>query len=365
MHPLAKHGHTWYRSRLALPPAVPRIVIDTDAANEIDDQFALAWALLSPAQLRLEAVYACPFSFDHLRREMIRARSAREHPASATPADLELLQHHAPRLELAQRKGWVLETLKLAPFNPPDVGMERSHQEILTVFDKCGIDPASRVYRGSTGYLRTIDAPLRSDAAEHLVQLALATPKDEPLYVVALGCLTNVASALLLAPEIAEHIVIVWTAGYPSHAPQTNFAFNLEQDMLATNVVLDSGVPHVYLPGYHVGAQLRLSYPEVQQYIAGRGAIGDHLHHLYTHNPLWELFGIESLYAHSWVIWDIITLAWLMNPAWVPSDLTPTPLLMPDRRWRIDPARHPQREAYAVQRDPIFADLFRKLEAAA
>ena len=48
MHPLARHGHAWYRSRLALPGALPRIVIDTDAANEIDDQFALAWALLSP-----------------------------------------------------------------------------------------------------------------------------------------------------------------------------------------------------------------------------------------------------------------------------------------------------------------------------
>ncbi len=365
MHLLAKHGHSWYRSRLALPPARPRIVIDTDAANEIDDQFALAWALLSSGQLRLEAVYACPFSFDHLRREMIRARDARDHPAGASPADLELLRHHAPRLEHAQAKGWALETLKLAPFNPPDVGMERSFDEILNVFNKCGVAPGSRVFRGSTAYLHAVDAPQRSAAAEHLVQLALATPKDEPLYVVALGCLTNVASALLIAPEIAERIVVVWTAGYPSHAPQTNYAFNLEQDTLATNVLLDSGVPHVYLPGYHVGAQLRLSHPEVERYVAGRGAIGDYLHHLYTHNPLWELFGIDSLYAHSWVIWDMICIAWLLNPAWVPSELTPTPWLGTDRRWRIDPARHPQREAYAVQRDPIFADLFRKLERSA
>ncbi len=365
MHPLAKHGHTWYHKRLALPGALPRVVIDTDAANEIDDQFALAWALLSPRQLRLEAVHAAPFSFDHLRREWIRARNARDNPAGASHADLELLHQHGARLAHAQQKGWVLETLALAPFNPPDVGMERSHQEILTVFDKCGIDPGSRVFRGSLGYLQTLHAPLRSAAAEHLVHLAMAGPSDDPLYVVALGCLTNVASALLIAPEIAERIVVVWTAGYPSHAPQPNFAFNLEQDMLATNVVLDSGVPHVYLPGYHVGAQLRLSHAEVEKYIAGRGAIGDYLHHLYTHNPLWELFGIDSLYAHSWVIWDIITLAWLMNPAWVPSDLTPTPWLGADRRWRIDPARHPQREAYAVHRDPIFADLFRKLEAVA
>ena len=44
-----------------------RVVIDTDAANEIDDQFALAWALLSPGQLQVDAVYAAPFSFAHRR----------------------------------------------------------------------------------------------------------------------------------------------------------------------------------------------------------------------------------------------------------------------------------------------------------
>ncbi|MEZ7981350.1 MAG: hypothetical protein QMC74_16840 [Myxococcota bacterium] len=26
-------------------PLLPRVVIDTDTANEVDDQFALAWAL--------------------------------------------------------------------------------------------------------------------------------------------------------------------------------------------------------------------------------------------------------------------------------------------------------------------------------
>jgi inosine-uridine nucleoside N-ribohydrolase len=364
MNRFTRHGHTWYRARLGLPRRVPRIVIDTDAANEIDDQFALAWALLSPQQLRIEAVYAAPYSFEHRRQEMIRARNARADPASASAADLELLQHHAARLEHAQRKGWTLEHLQIAPFDPPDVGMERSYQEILTIFGKVGVDPGARVLRGSAGYLRAFDAPLHSDAAQHLVQTALATPPDDPLYVVALGCLTNIASALLIAPEIAERIIVVWTAGYPSHAPYTNYAFNLEQDMLAANTMLDSGVPHVYLPGYHVGAQLRLSTPEVERYIAGRGAIGDYLHHLFTHNPLWEMLDIDSLYAHSWVIWDMINVAWLLEPAWVPSELTPTPVLGADRRWRYDASRHPMREAYAVQRDAIFRDFFVKLEGA-
>ena len=355
----------WYHARLALPRPRPRIVIDTDAANEIDDPFAIAWALLSPQQLQVEAVYAAPYSFDHRRREMMRARIARDQPAQATEQDHALLRQHAAMLAHFERQGWPLETVNLAPFAPPDVGMERSLQAIEAVFDALGPRHEGRVLRGSAGYLASLEQPLKSDAVTHLIDTARATPRDAPLYVVALGCVTNIASALLLAPDIAERIVVVWTAGYPSHAPQPNHAFNLEQDMLASSLLFDSGVPLVYLPGYHVGAQLRLSHPEAVLHLQGRGAIGEHLLHLYTHNPLWPMLGIESLHGHSWVIWDLINIAWLLNPDWVPSDLVRTPRLLPDRRWSPDATRHPMREAYAVRRDAIFLDLFGKIAQAA
>jgi hypothetical protein len=80
---------------------------------------------------------------------------------------------------------------------------------------------------------------------------------------------------------------------------------------------------------------------------------------------LWDLFGIDSFYAHSWVIWDVITIAWLLEPAWVPSELVRTPGLDADKRWRALAGRHLMREAHAVARDAIFADFFRKLEQAA
>ena len=46
---------------LAPPDGVVRAVLDTDTFNEIDDQFALVQALLSPDRIRLEATYAAPF----------------------------------------------------------------------------------------------------------------------------------------------------------------------------------------------------------------------------------------------------------------------------------------------------------------
>ncbi|WP_298827379.1 nucleoside hydrolase [uncultured Piscinibacter sp.] len=322
--PMLRHD-AWYHARLAPRAGRVRVVIDSDAANEIDDPFAIAWALRVPERLQVEAVYATPYSFAHRR----------------------------PQLRLQQHR----------QFDPPGIGMERSHAAIVQVFEALGLDPGGRLWRGSTRYLDSLDAPERSEATDHLIATALATPEDEPLYVVAIGCATNVANALLLEPAIAGRIVVVWTSGYPSHAPHPNHSFNLEQDLLASQWLLDSGVPHVYLPGFHVGAQLRLSLPEMERWVKGRGAIGDHLFDLYTHNPLWELLGIDSFEAHSWVIWDLINIAWLIEPDWVASGVVRTPRLRDDKRWQADATRHPMREAHAVQRDAIFRAFFRALPA--
>lgn len=331
-----RHDDAWMRERLQPPTGRPRVVIDTDAANEIDDQFAIAWALQSTDRLELLGLYAEPFSFAHRRSD---------HPEA--PADA-------------------------MPFNPPAVGMERSHAEILKVCDLLAT-PASavarqRVWRGSAGYLPAPDVPLRSEAVDHLIATARAGAADAPLYVLALGCVTNIASALLLAPDLVERIVVVWTSGYPSHAPHVNHSFNLEQDLWASQLLLDSGVPHVYLPGYHVGAQLRLSLAEMDRHVRGRGALGDYLWQLFTHNPLWPLLGVDAATAnqqpHSWVIWDIICIAWLLEPDWLPSTLVRTPRLDADRRWQADGSRHLMREAHGVQRDAIFADFLARLPRA-
>ena len=47
--------------RLKPPSQRPvRMILDTDTYNEIDDQFALVYALISP-ELDVQAVYAAPF----------------------------------------------------------------------------------------------------------------------------------------------------------------------------------------------------------------------------------------------------------------------------------------------------------------
>jgi purine nucleosidase len=328
-----QHDDAWYARRLALPQGRPRVVIDTDAANEIDDQFALAWALLSPAQLDVLAVYAAPFSFAHRRAEL-------PHALADDPQ-----------------------------FNPPGTGMHRSYDEINKVYSLLALPSSGKVFRGSEGYLSSLTKPCHSEAVDHLIATARAGDDGDdgkPLYVLSLGCVTNIASALLLAPDIVDRIVVVWTSGYPSHAPHINHSFNLEQDLLASQLLLDSGVPHVYLPGYHVGAQLRLSLPEMALHVNGRGAIGNYLYELFTNNPLWPMLGLDRTQrASSWVIWDVINIAWMLEPAWVPSELVRTPRLDEGKRWRADSTRHLMREAHEVRRDLIFSDFFSKLDGCA
>lgn len=340
--------------RLAPPRGKVRLLIDTDAANEIDDQFAIAWALLAPERMTVEAVTAEPFSFAHHLPELRAAEHAKLNGGRHEEYLVGGFQGWIERLHAQGRR---VEDLTLVG---PAEGMELSHAEILRVYEKLGIPSAGKVFRGADRYMEAPGVAAPTAAVEAIIDLARTG--SGPLYIAAMGCVTNIASALLLAPEIIENIVVIWTSGYPSSAPHCNRpSLNLVQDVPAARLLFDSGVPLVYQPGYHVGAQLKISLPEMERCVQGHGAIGDYLHHLYTHNPLHHMFALSDTARRTWVIWDIITIAWLINPDWVPSTLTSTPMLTEDLHWRKDPTRHAMLEAHDVQRDEIFLDFYNRL----
>ncbi len=292
-------------SRLRHPGRKARMVLDTDTYNEIDDQFALTYALLSPEQMTVEAIYAAPFYNNR----------------SAGPGD----------------------------------GMEKSYEEILRLLDFLGVSAEGFAYRGSTDYVGAARQPQDSAAVRDMIQRALASPDDDPLYVVAIGAITNVASALLLAPEIVKKIVVVWLGGHNLNMPHTR-EFNLKQDVPAAQIVLDSGVPLVLVPCYGVTSHLLTTHAELQAFIGGAGRVGDYLCQIFKdYRP--DSFGASS------VIWDISTIGWLINPEWAPSDLVHSPILTDQVTWSVDRSRHFARVANFVHRDPIFRDMFGKIRA--
>lgn len=341
--------------RLKLPTDQPvRLLIDTDTANEIDDQYAVAWALLSPDHMTVEAVTAEPFSFAHHKPGLLAAEQAIESGKAYSEYLVGGFQGWIERLHAQGRRAADLN------FTLPDEGMELSYQEIITIFDKMKEPHAGRVFRGATRYMAHETDIVESEAVDTIIELARKT--DQPLYIAAMGCVTNIASAILKAPDIRENIVVIWTSSFPSHAPHNNRpSLNLVQDVHASRLLFDCGVPHVYLPGYHVGAQLKISFAEMRDYVKGQSDVADYLFHLFTHNPLHDMFAITNREKRTWVIWDIINIAWLINPSWVATFMTTSPKLTDDLFWAKSDDRHPMREAYDVQRDEIFLDLWNKL----
>ena len=347
------------QSRLERPGANARVIIDTDTANEIDDQYALAWALLSPERLKLEGVTAEPFSFQHHRPELMKSVEIVRKGGAQTVEEEKFMGGFGGWGERLLAAGRKPEDVK---FVPPDEGAELSYLEILNIFEKCGVPSSGKVFRGSPAYLSDYDTPIESDSTRFIIEQARKR-EEGPVYILAMAALTNIASALLLAPDIIDNIVVVWTASFPSYAPFCNEpSLNLVQDKLASRLLFDCGVPHVYLPGYHVGAQLKISWPEMQQFVKPRGAIGDYLWYLYNNNPLHEMFAISNQETKTWVIWDIINVAWLFDPSYVSIHTTTSPHLTEALYWEKGTDRHLMAEAFDVNRDLIFEDFYRTLE---
>lgn len=329
-----------------MPASAPlRIVFDTDTANEIDDQFALAWALRAPERLRIEGVHAAPFSHGRFFEALVGAAERRGGPRT--------------EFEKLGEKLGVDGRARLQAATRPASGMERSHAEILNVFAAAGLDPEDRVKRGAADFLPDAHTPVESEAVAHLIALAKSATPDAPIYVPTIGAPTNVASALLVDPSIAPCLRVLFLAGFPSGAGLADDSFNLVQDRFASNVLFESAVPLVYIPGYQVAEVLQLSLPAAREWLEGRGPLAQYLFETYTHNPLDPEPGVPG---KSWVIWDIIATAALLDADWVPARAVPRRRVDADHRWQPVPgAPRTMLEAYGARRNAIFGDLIARV----
>jgi inosine-uridine nucleoside N-ribohydrolase len=292
---------------LAPRPGKLRAVLDTDTYNEIDDQFALVQAMLSPDRISLEAIYAAPFYNDNS--------------------------------------------------TGPGHGMELSYGEILALLERLNVPAEGLVHRGVIDYVGPAKQPLPAPAVDDLVARARRGSADNPLYVIAIGAISNVASALLKAPDIIDRTVVVWLGGHALEWPDQK-EFNLKQDVGGAQVLFDSGVPLVVLPCMGVVSHLHSTVPEIERYVEPYGEIGKFLAMRFksyeTNHTGW-----------SKEIWDMAPVAWLLDESWAPSILVPTPILTDQITYSIDRSRPLMRYVTHVRRNPIMRDFIAKLAGAA
>ncbi|MCL2880304.1 MAG: nucleoside hydrolase [Treponema sp.] len=293
--------------QLQRPAGPVDVVIDTDTAAEIDDQFALAFLINSGDKLRLKGIHAAPFS-------------TKEIPS---PVD----------------------------------GMEKSYGEILNILHLMDRDDLQTLVRkGSGRYLPSETEYVDSQAARALAELAMQYTPEKPLYVICIADITNVASAILLNPEIADRIVIIWLGGNSLWWPD-NDEFNISQDIAAGRVIFGCGAALVQLPCMGVVSSFTTSGPELKHWLGGKNKLCDYLIDLVFTTVARD----SAIPAWTRVLWDVCAVGWLLDGGFMKDRLEHSPIPEYSRRYSIDQSRHLFRYVYHINRDLLMNTLFEKI----
>lgn len=255
-----------------------RVIVHTDCKNEADDQFAVAHHLMTP------------------------------------------------RFDV---KGLVAGHFWKNPQIYGEDGTARaSYEEILKVMDLMGVKDQYPVYMGASRGLADEKTPIDCEGARFIIQEAMRED-SRPLYIACQGSLTDVASALLLKPEIAERMTVIWVGG--GDYPKGGFEFNLMMDVHAANVVFSSKVPLWQIP-MSLYKVMAVSLAELQLKVAPCGKIGEYLfrqmvefnHYAAKYEMLWP-------HGEIWGLGDQASIAVLMEELEkVSYDLVPAPGIAED-----------------------------------
>lgn len=195
-----------------------RVIVDSDAATEADDQFAIAHALMTP-RFDIKGIIAEQCNIDG-------------------------------------GAGTVL----------------KSYEEILKVLDLMKIDGV-RVCKGAFLPLESENTCCESEGADLIIEEALKTD-ERPLFVLCQGALTNVAVALNKCKEIEGKFTCIWIGG--GFYPKGGWEFNLLNDINAANRVFRSGVNLWQVP-MSCYTTMQTGYAELQKKVYPCGEIGRYL----------------------------------------------------------------------------------------
>lgn len=180
---------------------IKKVIFDADAGNEIDDQYAIAYALSCPN------IKVLSMSGAHFKNEAL------------VPNRYE--------------------------------GMMESYREIIRVLKLLGIDNVP-VYKGCTDALKvTVPGSFPEvvfedcEAVDNIIKTA--DESDEIIYIMVTGTATNIASAIAKAPRIKDKICVIWL-GCSCLDNDGAGDYNYGQDPAAGKYLLTCGVPLVWLP---------------------------------------------------------------------------------------------------------------------
>lgn len=204
-----------------------RVIIDTDAACEIDDLYAIALALISQDKLKIEGFVGAHFG------------------DSGGPE-----------------------------------GVQHSVERINTILDKAGMSGQFPVKHGSDPFQYSERAP-ESEGVDFIIEKAMASSPTDPLWVISLGPCTDIAAAYLKEPEIKDRVISFWHGR--TQWPVRCWNFNAYNDLKSARILFSSPLPLVL---FDTGTYLRCPMEETKEHIAPYGELGKFLHE-FRYNEEW------------------------------------------------------------------------------
>ena len=278
-----------------------RVIIDTDAACEADDPFAIVQALLSP-KLIVKGILAEHFN----------------------------------------EKGSV----------------QKSYDEIMTILD--AMDLKVPVFMGDEDPVDVVGWPESvSEAADFIISEAM---KDDPkpLYILCQGAITNLAAALHRKPAIKDRIRIIWIGTHGvSDKPAPFREFNAGNDVTAANYVLESGAD-VWLVPSDVYTTITVGLAELKLKVLPCGRIGKHLYENMIDYNLSPRAGWTQ--GESWSLGDSPAIAIALNPECGKYVYTQAPHVGEDTSSSSRPGNPVIRVYKSVDSRYILEDFFAKLQ---
>ena len=279
---------------------VKKVILDCDTCCEIDDQYAIAYALGSP-KMQVLAAYG---SLCTTRKD-----------AASFAESAEMSYKETLRVLNAAHKADVCPAFQGAPeriSDQPDFG------------------------------------PVDGPAVQHLIKTALES--DEIIYVLSTGPATDVASALLTEPAIKEKICVIWLG---STCLELKYLYegNINQDYRAAQVVVNSGVPFLLLPACgdpgHGTITLKMETAKLAEIL--------------SHESDTCKFFRENLLPGSedYVYWDIAAPAVLSIPEAFEFSIMPAPIFSDKKEYAFDSTRHKFIYMAEIQPERILEDAFK------
>lgn len=255
-----------------------RVILDCDTANEIDDQFAIAYAL------------GCP----HL-------------DVAGVISVHNTIVHGAASRDLY-------------------------HAEAERVVALCGAAGRVACLRGAAAPMEDVRTPVPSEGLDFLVEEA----RRGPVTLLATGPATDVASFTLVAPELRERVRVIWAGGFPDAETWQRNKFgelNARADIASWRRLFEDTIELLLLPGWpgvakvtadwvELAARLRTLRTPAPEYLA-------EITEAYGRQRGADLDMDSERAARHKVLWDIVNVAVVSCPDAVTLRRQPLPRLDP------------------------------------